>query len=155
MLGCREMLRLLDDRFRVLTAGRRTALPRQRTLQATLDWSHGLLAPGDAKVFRRLAVFAGGCTLDAASGVTADAETPTVAVADAIGRLASKSLIVVDRGLTSARYRLLETMRAYAQQKLFEAGETDALQQRHAGYYARLFEPCFAELWALLNSGLY
>lgn len=147
VLGCREMLRLLDDRFRVLTAGRRTALPRQRTLQATLDWSHGLLEPGDAKVFRRLAVFAGGCTLDAASGVTADAETPTVAVADAIGRLASKSLIVVDRGLTSARYRLLETMRAYAQQKLFEAGETDALQQRHAGYYARLFEPCFAEFW--------
>jgi hypothetical protein len=147
VLGCSELLRLLDDRFRVLTAGRRTALPRQRTLQATLDWSHGLLDSTDAKVFRRLAVFAGGCTLEAACAVTADAHTPDVAVAEAIARLASKSLIVVDRRGAFARYRLLETMRAYAQQKLFEAGETQDLQQRHAEYFCSHFSPCYKDFW--------
>ncbi len=147
VLGCCELLRLLDDRFQVLTAGRRTALPRQRTLQATLDWSHGLLEHADARVFRRLAVFSGGCTLEAACAVAADAHTPDGAVAEAIARLASKSLIVVDRSGAPARYRLLETMRAYAQQKLFEAGETLNVQQRHADYFCSLFSPCCKDFW--------
>ena len=141
VLGYRELLSALDDRFSVLTAGRRTALPRQRTLQATLDWSHSLLTASEARVFRRLAVFAGGCTLEAARGVVPDEQTDQRAVTQALAVLVRKSLVFIDRGDGPARYRLLETMRAYAQQKLLEAGETQALQERHAAYFARFFEP--------------
>jgi predicted ATPase len=140
-IGCAELLRTLDDRFRVLTAGRRTALPRQRTLQATLDWSHSLLAPAEATVFRRLAVFAGGCTLEAARGVIAGEALDAGMVSEALAVLNRKSLVVIDRSEALPRYRLLETMRAYAQQKLAEAGETQALQRRHAEYFSAFFEP--------------
>jgi predicted ATPase len=140
-IGASELLRALEDRFRVLTAGRRTALPRQRTLQATLDWSHSLLRPEEAAVFRRLAVFAGGCTLEAARGVIADDGIDAQAVSRVLGVLNRKSLVVIDRSAAAPRYRLLETMRAYAQQKLLEAGETEALQRRHAEYFAAFFEP--------------
>lgn len=141
VLGYRELLHALDDRFHVLTAGRRTALPRQRTLQATLDWSHSLLTPAEATVFRRLAVFAGGCTLEAARGVISDAATDPRAVTQALALLTRKSLLFVDRDNGPQRYRLLETMRAYAQQKLLEADETEALRKRHAAYFSNYFEP--------------
>lgn len=135
-LGCRTLLAGLDDRFRILSGGRRTALPRQRTLQATLDWSYGLLRAGEATVFRRLALFVGGFTLEAACAVASDAELDRAAVAEALASLAAKSLVSVDRSGAAARYRLLETMRAYAQQKLAEADETRMLQRRHAEHYA-------------------
>jgi hypothetical protein len=140
-LGVPGLLARLDDRFRVLTAGRRTALPRQRTLQATLDWSHSLLKPAEAAVFRRLAVFAGGCTMEAACGIVSDENVSAASVEDALASLVSKSLVVIDRGAEALRYRMLETMRAYAQQKLLEAGETQALQRRHAEYFSAFFEP--------------
>jgi len=150
VLGYRELLSALDDRFNVLTAGRRTALPRQRTLQATLDWSHSLLTASEARVFRRLAVFAGGCTLEAAREVIPDEQTDQRAVTQALAILVRKSLVFIDRGEGSVRYRLLETMRAYAQQKLLEADETQALQARHAGYFARFFEPAL-EGWIAVH----
>ncbi|MFM7625154.1 MAG: ATP-binding protein, partial [Gammaproteobacteria bacterium] len=134
--GCRALLAGLDDRFRVLSGGRRTALPRQRTLQATLDWSHGLLRPDEATVFRRLALFVGGFKLDAACAVASDTALDRTAVAEALASLTAKSLVSVDRSGAVAHYRLLETMRAYSQQKLAEAGETAAWQRRHAEHYA-------------------
>jgi predicted ATPase len=142
-LGVAGLLARLNDRFRVLTAGRRTALPRQRTLQATLDWSHSLLKPAEASVFRRLAVFAGGCSLEAACGVASDERVNAAGVEEALASLVAKSLVVIDRSEEAPRYRLLETMRAYAQQKLLDAGETQALQRRHAEYFSAFFEPAW------------
>lgn len=135
-LGCRALLAGLDDRFRVLSGGRRTALPRQRTLQATLDWSYGLLRPDEATVFRRLALFVGGFNLEAACAVASDAASDRTAVAEALASLTAKSLVSVDRSGAAARYRLLETMRHYAQQKLAESGETRSLERRHAEHHA-------------------
>ena len=139
-LGCKDLLERLDDRFRLLSGGRRTALPRQRTLQATLDWSHGLLKTEDAIVFRRLSLFIGGFSLEAACSVACDAEIDQTSVADAVTSLTAKSLVSVDRSSGVARYRLLETMRAYAQQKLADADETSSLAHRHAEYFARFVE---------------
>jgi predicted ATPase len=141
LLGTGKLMSLLDDRFRVLTAGRRTALPRQRTLQATLDWSHNLLKPEEAAVFRRLSVFVGGGTLEAVGAVASDEALTSLAVGEALASLVAKSLVTIDRRKEGLRYRLLETMRAYAQQKLAEADETRSLRQRHATYLAKFYEP--------------
>ena len=140
-LGCEGVLERLDDRFRVLTGGRRTALPRQRTLLATLDWSHGLLSEGDAAVFRRLGVFSGGFSLEAASEVAADDLIDRFQVIDALSSLVAKSLVVADTQENRARYRLLETTRAYALEKLAAAGETSATQRRHAEYFLKFGAP--------------
>jgi len=140
-LGCEGVLQRLDDRFRVLTGGRRTALPRQRTLLATLDWSHGLLSPADAAVFRRLSIFTGGFSLEAASEVGADEETESYEVTDAVLSLVAKSLVVADPGDNGTRYRLLETTRAYGLEKLDVAGETVAIQRRHAEYFLKFSSP--------------
>jgi predicted ATPase len=131
-LGCKGVLERLDDRFRLLTGGRRTALPRQRTLAATLDWSHGLLSERDATVFRRLGAFSGGFTLAAASKVATGHDLDGLDVVDAISSLVAKSLVVADPGAERPRYRLLETTRAYTLEKLNAAGETHDIQRRHA-----------------------
>lgn len=141
VLGTATLLAGLTDRFRVLTAGRRTALPRQRTLQATLDWSHALLNGYEALVFRRLAVFAGGCTMEAVFAVASDGACDERMTEDAMASLVAKSLIVVDRSGPFLRYRLLETMRAYSQQKLLEAGETRDTRRRHALYMREFLAP--------------
>jgi predicted ATPase len=130
----------LDDRFRLLTAGTRTALPRQQTLRATLDWSYDLLAEPERAVLRRLAVFAGGFTLEAAAAVASDAAIDAFAVIDVLSQLVARSLVVADTNVADTRYRLLETMRAYALEKLVEAGETESFQQRHAQCFRTLFE---------------
>ena len=140
-LGCDGVLRRLDDRFRLLTGGRRTALPRQRTLAATLDWSHGLLSERDATVFRRLGVFSGGFTLEAASAVAADDGLDGFEVVDAVSSLVAKSLVSADPGAERPRYRLLETGRAYALEKLDAAGETPAFQRRHAEWVLEFVRP--------------
>jgi len=137
-LGCEGVLQRLDDRFRLLTGGRRTALPRQRTLHATLDWSHGLLSPRDAAVFRRLGVFTGGFSLEAAADVAADNAIDTIEAVDAVASLVAKSLVVVDAEEGRPRYRLLETVRAYALEKLDAAGETNATLRRHALFFVQL-----------------
>ncbi len=135
-LGCAGVLERLDDRFRLLTGGHRTALPRQRTLAATLDWSHGLLAAREATVFRRLGVFSGGFALEAASAVAAGENLDALDVVDAISSLVAKSLVAADPGAQRPRYRLLETTRAYALEKLDAAGETLDMRRRHAEWFA-------------------
>jgi predicted ATPase/DNA-binding winged helix-turn-helix (wHTH) protein len=133
-LGIEELAARLDNRFQVLAGGRRTALPRHQTLRATLDWSYGLLGEIERTVLHRLAIFAGGFTLGAAGAVAA----VTMTEAEVVGRIAdlvAKSLVSVESGSAGPRYRLLETMRLYALEKLGESGEFQTLARRHAEYY--------------------
>ena len=138
--GVRGVVAHLDDRFRLLTKGRRTALPRHRTLSATLDWSYGLLTEFEQTVLRRLAVFARGFTLHAAGAIVADATHPESEIIDLVAELVVKSLVTADVGDTEPRLRLLDTTRAYALEKLIESGEREQLARRHAEYYRDLFE---------------
>ena len=134
-LGIEGLARRLDLRFHVLTGGRRTALPRHQTLRATLDWSHRLLAEPDRIVLRRLAVFAGSFSLEAAASVVAD---PALAEWEVIGRIAElvdKSLVVADAAGPVRRYRLLETTHAYAMEKLADSGEFGSLARLHALHF--------------------
>ncbi|WP_141582798.1 BTAD domain-containing putative transcriptional regulator [Actinomadura sp. WMMA1423] len=129
-LGLAGLAERLDDRFRLLSAGTRDAPPRQRTLRALVDWSWEPLGERERAVLRRLAVHAGGCTLDAAEAVCgADVET--------LAGLVDRSLVVAGEG---PRYRLLETVAAYGAERLREAGEEERVRRRHAEYYIRLAE---------------
>jgi predicted ATPase/DNA-binding winged helix-turn-helix (wHTH) protein len=139
-LGIEGLAAGLDDRFRLLAGGRRTALPRHQTLRATMDWSYELLTEPERVVLRRLAVFAGGFTLQAASGVAADDEIAASEVVDCVANLVTKSLVIADVGAATVRYRLLETTRAYALEKLVETGDFDTAAQRHARHYLDLFD---------------
>jgi predicted ATPase/DNA-binding winged helix-turn-helix (wHTH) protein len=129
----------LHDRFALLTAGRRTALPRHRTLRATLDWSHELLPETERQLLRRLAVFAGGFTVDAAAAVMTDTGFEAPAVLNGIANLVAKSWVALDKSGASARWTLLETIRAYALEKLVESDENDDAQRRHAAFFRDLF----------------
>jgi predicted ATPase/DNA-binding winged helix-turn-helix (wHTH) protein len=131
----------LRDRFALLTAGRRTALPRHRTLRATLDWSHELLPETERRLLRRLAVFPGGFTIDAAAAVMTDTGFDASAVLDGIANLIAKSWVALDKSGAAARWTLLETIRAYALEKLVEHAEADVAAQHHALYFRDLFTP--------------
>lgn len=144
-LGLDELAARLDDRFRLLTGGHRTALPRQQTLRATLDWSYELLPLIEQTVLLRLAVFAGSFTLEAASAVVAADELDALEVVDIVTNLAAKSLIVVEIVDADAQYRLFETTRVYALEKLAESGELDLVARRHAHHYQIVFERAEAE----------
>jgi predicted ATPase len=139
-LGVDGLAAHLDDRFRLLTGGHRTALPRHQTLRATLDWSYELLPAIERTVLHRLAVFAGGFTLEAASAVATADHLGEPEVVDGITNLVAKSLVSMDLEGPGTRYRLLETTRAYALEKLTEGGERDRVARRHAEYYRDLFE---------------
>jgi predicted ATPase/class 3 adenylate cyclase len=146
MLGVDRLAQKLDERFRVLTGGRRTALPRQQTLRATLDWSYGLLSESERKVLRRLSIFAGGFTLDGAGRVGGDEAIDEFEVIDLLSHLVARSLVVADTDENAGtRYRLLETTRAYALEKLAEAGESADIERRHATFIRDLFERAYAE----------
>jgi predicted ATPase/DNA-binding winged helix-turn-helix (wHTH) protein len=138
--GVRGLAARLDDRFRLLTHGRRTALPRHQTLSATLDWSYEHLPESERWVLRRLAVFAGGFTLDAAQAITASTDIDAGEIADHVANLVAKSLITVDVGNAVVHYRLLETTRVYCLGKLKESGESELFARRHAEYFRDLFE---------------
>ncbi len=138
--GVRGLAAMLNDRFRLLTSGRRTALPRHQTLGATLDWSHELLPEPERVLLRRLAVFAGDFTPESASVVASDAGTAGSAVFDHIASLVAKSLVSADIGGDIVHYRLLDTTRAYALEKLIASGEYEAFARRHAEHYRDLFE---------------
>ena len=135
----------LDDRFRLLTEGSRTALPRQQTLRATLDWSHELLSEPERVVLRRLSVFAGSFTLDAAAAIAASPEITGPDVVEYVANLVAESLVSADLGGAVTSYRLLETTRAYAREKLVESGEVDGFGRRHAEYQRNLFERAQSE----------
>ncbi len=139
-LGIESVAARLDDRFGLLAGGYRTATPRHRTLRATMDWSYELLTEPERVVLRRLAVFAGGFTMPAASAVAADDEIAASEVVDCVVSLVTKSLVAADAGGTMVRYRLLETTRAYALEKLAQSGELEAVARRHAEHYRDFFE---------------
>ena len=134
-LGVDELSLRLDDRFQLLTGGYRTALPRQQTLRATLDWSYELLPDPERRVLHRLAIFAGAFTLEAAAAVLSQTPASASHVIDCITNLVEKSLLTVISSGASARYRLLETTRVYAYEKLTADGEVDEYARRHAEYY--------------------
>ncbi|MGN6337113.1 LuxR C-terminal-related transcriptional regulator [Mycobacterium sp.] len=134
-LSLSQILDSLHDRFRLLTGGARTAVRRQQTLRASVDWSHALLTEPEQVLFRRLAVFAGGFDLDAAQAVSASSEVESYQLLDQLSLLVDKSLVVADDSADGMRYRLLETVRQYAQEKLGESGEADEVRTRHRDYY--------------------
>jgi predicted ATPase len=135
-----ELADRVVDRFAVLTTGSRTADARQQTLRATVDWSHDLLTAPEQLLFRRLAVFRGGWTLDAAEHVVTGPDLPPAAVLDLLDRLVRQSLVAAERVAGHTRYRMLETLRQYAAGKLELAGDQDALQAAHAEFYLALGE---------------
>jgi predicted ATPase/class 3 adenylate cyclase/DNA-binding CsgD family transcriptional regulator len=126
-----EILDSLHDRFRLLTGGTRTAVPRHQTLRASVDWSHALLTDSERVLFRRLAVFVGGFDLDAAREVAAGGDIERYQVLDQLSLLVDKSLVVADSTGGASRYRLLDTVRQYGAEKLEQAGEADSLRARH------------------------
>jgi len=130
----------LDDRLRLLTSARRAAARRHQTMSATLDWSYQLLSDAGQRVLRRLAIFAGGFTLQGAAAVATDATHPESEIIDQVAELVSKSLVAADVGGAEPRLRLLETTRVYALSKLAESGEVDAIGRRHAEYYRGVLE---------------
>ncbi len=134
-LSLAEILDSLHDRFRLLTGGARTAVRRQQTLRASVDWSHALLTGPERVLFRRLAVFLGGFDLDAAQAVAGGGDVQRYQVLDQLSLLVDKSLVVADDSGGRTRYRLLETVRQYALEKLGESGEADAVRARHRDYY--------------------
>jgi predicted ATPase len=133
--GIRDLAAHLNDRLRLVTRGRRTALPRHQTLSATLDWSYEFLPEPERALLRRLAVFAGSFTLEAARAVAAGVEIAESEVVDCVANLVAKSLVAADVGGETVRYRLLETTRGYALAKLAESGESSQVARRHAEYF--------------------
>ncbi|MFI7543218.1 BTAD domain-containing putative transcriptional regulator [Actinoplanes sp. NPDC049599] len=134
-----QLAHRLDDRFRLLTGGSRTALPRHRTLRAVVDWSWELLTDAERLVLRRLAVFSGGAGLEAAERVCAGHGVEPEQVLEVLTSLAEKSLLLTE-GDGAPRYRMLETIKQYAALRLAEAGEPDRVRQAHLGYFTELAE---------------
>jgi predicted ATPase/class 3 adenylate cyclase/DNA-binding CsgD family transcriptional regulator len=143
-LSVGEILDSLHDRFRLLTGGARTAVRRQQTLRASVDWSHALLTETERILLRRLAAFLGGFDLDAAQSVAGDDGLERYQVLDQLTLLVDKSLVVAENIRGRTRYRLLETVRQYALEKLSESGEADAVRSRH--------RDCYTTLAALLDT---
>jgi non-specific serine/threonine protein kinase len=130
----------LDERFRVLTAGDRSALPRHRTMRALIDWSYDLLSDDERALFRKLSIFAGGFTLETSAAICGDFEIDVIAVVDLLSSLVDKSLVQAEVVGDDTRYRLLESTRQYAREKLRNAGEEDAVAHEHARAFLGLSE---------------
>lgn len=141
-LGVQQVAARLDDRFSLLTGGRRTALPRHQTLRATLDWSYDLLPETERRLLRHLSIFPAGFTIEAAAAVVADTESN---VAIGISSLVSKSLVVLDGSEAARRWRLLESVRMYALEKLADRDEHGQAMRYLVGYYLVLFAPFASE----------
>jgi len=139
-LSVQQITERLDDQFRLLTAGSRTAVPRQQTLRALVDWSHDLLSEPERVLLRRLPVFAGGWTLEASEAVCSDGGLEAGEILDLLSHLAAKSLVVVEQRDEQPRYRLLETLRQYAAEKLEQSGETPRVRDRHLEWFVALVE---------------
>ena len=146
VLSVEEIAARLGDSFRLLAAGSRTAMPRQRTLHATMDWSHKLLGQKEIVLFRRLSVFAGGFTLDAAESICTGEELQRDEVLELLSQLVDKSLVVAQERDGAARYRLLETVRQYGRERLEELGEAAYVREQHAGHYLAVAEEAEPEL---------
>jgi predicted ATPase/transcriptional regulator with XRE-family HTH domain len=140
ILSPSALLNRLDQRFRLLTQGDRSALPRHQTMRALLDWSYDLLTPREQRLFERLSVFADGCDLEEAGAVCSDAGDEEFAVLEVLMSLVDKSLVVTESRGRDLRYRLLESSRLYAAEKLAQHGDAERIARRHAQAYVRLAE---------------
>lgn len=157
MMSVDQISKRLDDRFRLLTGGARTALPRQQTLRALIDWSYDILSQNERLLLRRLSIFAGGWTLEAAETVCAGEGIESYEVLELLSQLVNKSLAIVietsqPMGYArspqeSSRYRMLETIRQYAREKLLEAGEGEEIRNSHFDYYLQMGEKIVPELF--------
>jgi predicted ATPase/Tfp pilus assembly protein PilF len=143
VLSAEQICQRLESRFRLLTGGSRTVLPRQQTLQAAIDWSHELLSESERILFRRLSVFVGGWTLEAAEAICAGERIEDYEVLDLLSRLVDISLVEV---LTEERFKFFESIWHYSQDKLRESGEIAALQRRHLDWFLKLAEQAEPEL---------
>ena len=143
--GVRGTAQLLDNRFRLSWQGRRTAMPRHQTLKAMLDWSYNLLPEFERMVLRRLSTFIGDFSLEAAGEVAADDQTDAMHVIEAVGGLVAKSLASTASGAAVMRYRLLDSVRVYAIDKLRESGEAAQVARRHALYLCGVFDQLAAQ----------
>jgi predicted ATPase/DNA-binding SARP family transcriptional activator len=146
VLSLSQLASRLDDALAVLTSGARRAPTRQQTLRATLDWSYQLLDADERILFRRLAVFTDGWTLDMAESICAGADLPSSAILELHGQLVSKSLVQVALDSDEARYRLLEPVRQYAMELLEACDDRDSLSERHATYFVTFLEEIDPEL---------
>jgi predicted ATPase len=133
-----ELLRRLDRRFQVLAGGRRNAVERHATLRAAIDWSFDLLDAAEQRLVTRLSVFSGGCSLEAIEEVCSGDPVEREAVMDLVAGLVARSLVVAEESGLSTRYRMLETIRQYAEERLADCGEMDAQRLRHGAFYADL-----------------
>jgi predicted ATPase/DNA-binding CsgD family transcriptional regulator len=140
VLSVEQIADRLEDCFKLLADGGRTALPRQRTLHATMDWSHELLSPEEGVLFRRLSVFAGGFTLEAAESVCAGEDLEPDELLGLLSHLVDKSLVVARERDGQVRYRLLETVRQYGREKLEESWDEAEVRRRHAAYFLEIAE---------------
>jgi predicted ATPase len=138
MMQPARIAQALDDRFRLLTGGGRTVMPRQQTLEASVAWSHELLDDQERAVLRRLSAFSGGFTLEAAETVCADDLVDPYAVLELVTRLVDKSLVQVDD--ECSRYKLLETIRQYSSERLVQSGESADVHDRHLAFFLELAE---------------
>jgi predicted ATPase len=138
VLSPQQLAQRLDERFRVLTGGDRSALPRHQTMRAAIDWSYDLLSDAERALFRKLSIFASGFTLEGAAAVCGDEGCDEMAALDMLSSLVDKSLLQTDPGKED-RYRLLESTRQYAREKLVESGDFEASARRHLAYLSALF----------------
>ncbi|MEX0957061.1 MAG: winged helix-turn-helix domain-containing protein, partial [Rhizobiaceae bacterium] len=139
VLGIQGLSEQLEDMLGLLTSGRRTSLPRHQTISSMLDWSYGLLPPEERMLLTRFSAFVGPVALETVKGVVASKELPAPLIAGLLANLANKSLLMIDTSGPTIRYRLLETTKDYALQKLQEAGESEKLRRRHAEFYLERF----------------
>lgn len=146
VLPVEEIARRLDERFRLLVGGSRTAPVRHQTLQAAMDWSYGLLSEAERAVLRRLSVFAGGFTLEAAEHVCDGKDVEAADLLDLVSHLVDKSLVIADTEDGPPRYRMLETVRQYGRDRLRDAGEEPAARERHCDWFLHLAERAEPEL---------
>jgi Predicted ATPase len=139
MLSVEQISKRLDDRFRLLTGGARTSMPRQQTLRALIDWSYDLLSKNERLLLCRLSVFAGGWALEAAEEICAGDGIESYEILDLLSQLVNKSLVVVqDSQSGETRYRMLETLRQYTREKLLEVGDGEMIRDRHLAYFVKL-----------------
>jgi predicted ATPase/class 3 adenylate cyclase/DNA-binding CsgD family transcriptional regulator len=147
LLTPQEIADAMRERFVLLTGGSRTAMPRQRTLEASVDWSHDLLSAAEQALFRRISVFAGGWTLDAVESVCAGDGLAVVQILDLLASLVDKSLVQAEEQGVKTRYGMLETVRVYARQKLSDAAEAALIRNQHLDYHMRLAESAEPDLF--------
>ncbi|WKZ35153.1 MAG: helix-turn-helix domain-containing protein [Anaerolineales bacterium] len=150
MMTVDEIVKRLNDRFQLLKGGARTTIPRQQTLRSMIDWSYNLLSEQEKILFRRLAVFVGGWTLEAAEAVCGgegSGDPESHQILDLLSQLVNKSLVLVETRQAESRYHFLETIRQYALEQLSEAEEASAMRAKHLAYFVKLAEEAEPELY--------